>query len=269
MSLSQRNLSSIQKAGQAVHGASEAIAASALEQSQSVVALIASHPFGVESEQAIARFKQLSSLSQGLISVEAQLQELYVLAGDLANPASDLILLPSVTKRKSAASAAAVDVVAKPAKAAKKVKRAGRKPTVLTANDAKLLAFLQKKLNADAAIALTGSQISDGAKLPLGSVGVSLKKIVASGAVKMTARGTYQLGTVAPVSPAAESKPATAKKSKATSKKAKPAEVEAPVAKPVKAKAAKNAKSAPAKKPMAAVETPAPEVSVVEQAALV
>ena len=269
MSLSQRNLSSIQKAGQAVHGASDAIAASALEQSQGLVALIASHPFGVESEQAIARFKQLSSLSQGLIAVEAQLQQLYALAGELANPASDVIVLPSASKRVAMARAAAVDVVAKPAKAAKKVKRAGRKPAALTANDAKLLAFLQKKLKADQAMALTGAQISVGAKLPLGSVGVSLKKIVASGAVTMPERGTYQLGTVAPVSPAPESKPTPAKKSKADPKKAKPAAVEAPAVKPVKAKAANKAKSAPAKKPMAAVETPAPEAPVEEQAVLV
>ena len=269
MSLSQRNLSSIQKAGQAVHGASEAIAATVMEQAQSMVARVASQPFDAESEQAIARFKQLSGLSQGLIAVEAKLQELYALAGDLANPASDVILLPSVTKRKSAASAAAVDVVAKPAKASKKVKRSGRAPAALTANDAKLLAFLKKKLNANTAIALTGSQISAGAKLPLGSVGVSLKKIVASGAVKSPARGTYQLATVAPVSPALESKPAPAKKPKATSKKAKPAEVEAPAVKPVKAKAAKKAKSAPTKRPEAAVQTPAPEAPLLEQAALV
>jgi hypothetical protein len=273
MSLSQRNLSSIQKAGQAVHGASEAIAATVMEQAQSMVARVASQPFDSESEQAIARFKQLSGLSQGLIAVEAKLQELYALAGDLANPASDVILLPTAPKRKSAASAAAVDVEAKPAKASKKVKRSGRAPAALTANDAKLLAFLQKKLNADTAIALTGSQISAGAKLPLGSVGVSLKKIVASGAVKSPARGTYQLATVAPVSPAPESKPAAAKKSKATAKKVKPAEVAAPVANPVKVtkveKAAKKAKSAPTKKPEAAVQAPAPVSAVEDQAAAV
>lgn len=185
MSLSQRNLSSIQKAGQAVHGASEAIAAAVADQAQSMIARVASQPFDAESDQAIARFKLLSGLSQGLIAVEAKLQELYAIAADLANPASDVIVLPSIGSRKSAENSAAVDVVAKPAKAAKKVKRSGRKPAALTANDAKLLKFLQKKLKADKATALTGVQMSAGSKLPLGSVGLSLKKIVASGAKKI------------------------------------------------------------------------------------
>lgn len=243
MSLSQRNLSSIQKAGQAVHSASEAIATAVLEQAQSMVARIANQPYDAASEQALGRFKLLSGLSQGLIAVEARLQELYAIAGELANPASDVIVLPSIGSRKSAANAAAVDVVAKPIKAAKKSKRAGRARAALSPNDAKLLAFLQGRLKADESVAMTGSQMAKGSKLPLGSVGLSLKKLVATGAVKITGRGSYQLGASPTLSPAPASQPASAKRAKPASKKAKPVAAEVPADKAVKAVSTTNAKA--------------------------
>ena len=230
MSLSPKNLSSIQKAGQAVHGASEAIAATVRTQAESMVASVASQPFGVESEQSIARFKVLARLSQGLVAVEAQLQELYAMAADLANPASDVIILPTLSKRRAAADAAAVDVVAKPAKAAKparKVKKSVRKAVTLTANDNKLLQFLQGALKAGEVTVLTGATMAKGAGLPAGSVGLSLKRILATGAVKLAGRGAYQPGSAA----ATAAPEPMARKSKRAGK-AKPAAtptVEAPV----------------------------------------
>ncbi len=217
MSLSQRSLSAIQKAGQAVHGASEAIAATVAGQAQSMVAQMASQPFSAQSEQAIAAFKLLSSLSHGLKSVEVKLQELYALASDLASPAADVILLPSTGVHLSAESADAVDVEAKPPKAPKKLKRSGRKPADLTANDAKLLAFLQGKLKASKEIALTRAQMSTGANLPLGSLGKSLNKILKTGAVKVTGRGAYQLGRVASEASGSESKASAVRTAKPTS----------------------------------------------------
>jgi hypothetical protein len=193
MSLSQKNLSNIQKAGQAVHSASSAIAATVSTQAQSMVSSVASQPFGVESEQAIAKFKMLARLSQGLAAVEIQLQELYSVAMELANPVSDVIVLPSIAKQK-VTNANAVDVVAKPAKAIK-VKKSGRKAIKLTANDNKLMSYLSSILSDGNALALTGSAMSAGSGLPLGSVGVSLKKVITTGAVNQVSRGTYQLGT--------------------------------------------------------------------------
>jgi hypothetical protein len=121
MSLSPKTLSSVQKAGQAVYGASEAVAETVRAQAASLVALVASQPFGLESEQAMARFKSLSRLSQGLAAVEIQLRDLYAMAAELASPASDVVIaLPAVSKR-TATNAAAVDVVAKPPKGRKTV----------------------------------------------------------------------------------------------------------------------------------------------------
>jgi hypothetical protein len=247
MSLSPKNLSLIQKAGQAVHGASEAITSTVRTQAESMVASVSSQPFGDESEQSIARFKILARLSQGLVEVEAKLQELYAMATDLANPASDVIIVKAIKQRKST-NALAIDVVAKPAKAIKvaKVKKAGLKSATLTSNDSTLLKFLQGILKAGEWTAQTGATMAAGSGLPLGSVGFSLKKILASGAVKAGERGMYQLGS-AIASPEASSAPA--KKAKPTSsKRVKAVSAEAPAAQDVKSKPAKKTKATPAKK---------------------
>jgi hypothetical protein len=267
MSLSPKNLSSIQKAGQAVHDSSVVIAAAVRTQAESMVTSMSTAPFSVESEQLISRFKTLSKLCQGLGAVEAQLQEIYAIAADLASPASDVILLPSITKRKSATNASAVDVISKPSKPTKlarvpkEAKKGGPKAVALTANDNKLLAYLQGALKRGDAKAITGSTLASGSGLPLGSVGVSLKKIIATGAVNQVGRGTYQIGASATTDAALafESvvKNATWKKIKsAVAKKVKTAKsvrVEVPSANEVKAKAVKAAKAAPAKKTKAPI----------------
>jgi hypothetical protein len=278
MSLSQKNLSSIQKAGQAAHDAAEAILVTVRTQAESMVASMASQPFSAESEQAIVRFKTLSRLSQGLVAMEAQLQELYAVASDLANPATDVIVVKQIKQRKNS-NALAVDVVEKPAKAIKvaKAKKGGRKAATLTANDSTLLQYLQGVLKAGEWTAQTGSIMAAGSGLPLGSVGLSLKKILASGAVKAGERGMYQLGNAAAATdvngaPAKKAKPAVAKKTRA----AKTAKLEVPAATEVQANPSKKVKAAPAKKAKAAAskkvkafEAPAAEASAEAEAALV
>lgn len=272
MSLSPKSLSSIQKAGQAVHDASEVIAATVRTQAESMVASMASTPFSAESEQAISRFKTLSKLSQGLAAVESQLQALYATAADLANPASDVIVLKSVGSRKSIANAAAEDVLAKPAKAARKAKKVGRKAAALTANDSKLLQFLQGVLKANDDTVMTGQAMSDGSGMPLGSVGLSLKKVLAAGAVKLVGRGTYRLGSaVATAAAKPIVKAATARKAKAAVvMPAKAAKTKPPAAKTVASQPAKNTKTFPAKKAKAPVarkaKATAPTVAAVAAA---
>jgi hypothetical protein len=282
MSLSSKNLSSIQKAGQAVHDASAAISTTVRTQAESMVACMSAAPFSAESEQSISRFKTLAKLSQGLGAVEAQLQELYALATDLASPASDVIMLPSTHKRQAVTNAAAVDVTVKPAKPARKAKSAKKgadKGVVFTANDSKLLDFLQGALKGGAASKLTGNAISAGSGLPLGSVGISLKKVVAAGAIKQLSRGTYQLvatsTATAPVAVSTEKNAPTKKIKPAVAKKVKAVNVDVPATPEVKAKSAKGAKPAPvkkakvapAKKGKAAAKTAAPIVVSKEPAA--
>lgn len=278
MSLSQRNLSSIQRAGQATHDAAESILVTVRTQAESMVASMTSQPFSADSEQAIVRFKTLSRLSQGLVAIEAQLQELYAMASDLANPALDLIVVNQIKQRKNS-NALTVNVAEKPAKSIKaaNAKEGVRKASTLTANDSTLLHYLQGVLKAGEWTAQTGSIMSAGSGLPLGSVGVSLKKILASGAVKAGERGMYQLGTAVAdpdvkTALTSKPKPAVAKKARA----AKTAKVEVPATTAVKVNPSKKVKAAPAKKAKSAapkrvkaVQAPAAEASTEAEPALV
>ena len=81
----------------------------------------------------------------------------------------------------------------KAAKGTKKVAKKTGNAGALTANDSKVLDYLKAVLKLGEWAELTGAKVADGAGLPLGSVGVSLKKVIASGAVKKRGRGSYQL----------------------------------------------------------------------------
>ena len=215
MSLSKTTLSAIQQAGQALHKATVVVGGAVRAQAEHMVATVASQPFEAEGEQAFTNFKMLARLSQDLLSLEQQLKNLYATASELASPEMDVVAaLPHAAARNRAAVAAADDVaedaVVKPASVRRTQGRTGRRaPSVakparptkaatpaqavaLTANDSKLLAFLQSVLTAKQSIALTSVQIAKGSGLPLGSVGVSLKKVLASGAVTKSGRSSYQ-----------------------------------------------------------------------------
>lgn len=98
---------------------------------------------------------------------------------------------------KPGKAAKVLKVKAKAAKAvemkAKKQSKKADKPTALTANDNKLREFLKTTSKADDWTTMTGAAMSQGSGLPLGSVGVSLKKILALGSVTKGEHGSYQL----------------------------------------------------------------------------
>lgn len=205
MSLSKSTLSAIQQAGQSLHRATVVVSAAVREQAEHVVATVASQPFQAEGEQAFANFKMLARLSQDLQSLEEQLRDLYATASELASPEMDVVVaLPRPGRARASAAGAndmAEDAIVKPAsvrrakgkaqKAAKSVKSA--KPVTLTANDNKVLEYVKSVLKAGEWTPLTGAAVAKGADMPLGSVGISLKKVVAFGAVKKKGRGSYQL----------------------------------------------------------------------------
>ncbi|NVO07199.1 MAG: hypothetical protein HXX19_15355 [Rhodoferax sp.] len=213
MSLSKTTLSAIQQAGQALHKATVVVAGAVREQAEHMVATVASQPFQVEGEQAFANFKMLARLSQELLALEEQLKGLYATASELASPVMDVVAaIPNARARAAAPNDVAEDAVVKPASvrsakrttrkpaakpasqtAARSKAQKAAKPVALTANDTKVLDYLKTVLKAGEWLDLTGASVAQGAAMPLGSVGISLKKVVASGAVKKRGRGSYQI----------------------------------------------------------------------------
>ena len=201
MSLSKTTLSAIQPAGQGLHQATVVVAAAVREQAEHMVSTVASQPFQAEGEQAFANFRQLARLSHDLQVLEEQLRGLYATASELASPEMDVVAVPRLPRNRPAAAAhndTAEDAVVKPAtvRRAKPVGRPAKKAgkaVSLTANDNKLLQFLKTALKVGQWTDLTGAAIAKGAAMPLGSVGISLKKVITSGQVKKHGKGSYQL----------------------------------------------------------------------------
>jgi hypothetical protein len=196
MSLSKTTLSAIQQAGTSLHRATLVVSSAVREQAEHMVATVASQPFQAEGEQAFANFKMLARLSQDLQALETQLRQLYATASELASPEMDVVALPrSAARARAIANAAAEDAIVKPAPL-RRAKAQPQKPAgsvALTANDNKVLDYLKTVLQPGAWTAVTGASVSKGADMPLGSVGISLKKVIAAGAVKKKGRGSYQL----------------------------------------------------------------------------
>jgi hypothetical protein len=225
MSLSNSTLSAIQQAGTGLHKATVVVASAVREQAEHMVATVANQPFQAEGEQAFANFKMLARLSQDLQSLEEQLRALYATASELSSPEMDVVVaLPRSSARARALASGqqdlAEDAIVKPAaarrfsaktsartsaktspKAAPASRPAARpakvakapKPVTLTANDSKVLDYLKGVLKVDSWTTLTGAAVAQGAGMPLGSIGISLKKVVLAGAVKKSGRGSYQL----------------------------------------------------------------------------
>ena len=210
MALSKSTLSAIQQAGQGLHKATVVVSAAVREQAEHMITTVASQPFQAEGEQAFANFKLLARLSQNLNSLEEQLRGLYVTASELSSPEMDVVVaLPHISARARAAAKGqadfAEDAIVKtvptrtaklkvPAKNPAKVKTPKtNKPVKLTSNDHKVLDYLKTVLKADEWTAVTGAAVAQGAAMPLGSVGISLKKVVQAGAVKKKGKGSYQL----------------------------------------------------------------------------
>ncbi len=214
MSLSKTTLSAIQRAGQALHQATVVVSGAVREQAEHMVSTVASQPFEAEGEQAFANFKMLARLSQDLQSLEGQLRALYTTASELASPEMDVVsALPHAPASNHNSKDAAEDAIVKPprsrparpprpvpvtraSKAAAKQAKGATLPAAagLTANDSKLLDFLKTVLNRSSGTRVTGSAMSRGANLPMGSVGISLKRVLASGAVKKDDLGRFKLG---------------------------------------------------------------------------
>lgn len=195
-----------------MHEATVVVSAAVRDQAEHMVETIATLPFEPHAEQAFAQFRGLARLSQDLLTLEEQMRGIYSSATELANPAIDVVAaLPHVSsKPRREAKAAAEDAVVKPArvrrtgKTSKKAKNnaaknnavkkpAGPMPTHLTPNDTQLLDYLKTALNTTDLTPLTGTAMAAGSGLPLGSIGISIKKLMETGAVLRDGRGSYKL----------------------------------------------------------------------------
>ena len=173
-----------------------------------MVGIVASEPFSSEADRAYAQLRAVARMAHELQSIEEQLKTMYGAAAEIMQPETPVIVaLPDRGRHSRARQGAesldeAEDVVVKSAphrqspKAKplrKRTKDTASQPQRLSSNDEKVLAHLQKVLDRRSWVTLTQGTIAQGAGIPLGSVGLAMRRLVAAKAVRERGKGSYRL----------------------------------------------------------------------------
>jgi hypothetical protein len=194
----------LQKAGQSLHNAVQALEAANLLYANQVPKALATNPFALETEQMMDAWRTCSRLTQELGTMDSRLKDLF---GQVVNspevetvPLLTLLAAPSKTKPtdirvKSLKPAKTVKVikatrVVKVKKAsAKKVRVAGKLP----GNAEKLFSHLKTVLNTETFVHLVQSHASKAAGIPNGSIAASLNRLLELKLVTEGNKGEYKL----------------------------------------------------------------------------
>ena len=201
MSISPSTLLALQKAGEGLHTAREAFAQEVQSNAGRVVGIVASEPFSSEADRAYAQLRAVARMAHELQSIEEQLKTMYGGAAEMMQPETPVIVaLPDHGRRSRAHQGAgdldeAEDVIVKPAlhrqspKAKplrKRAKETASQPQRLSSND-------EKVLDRRSWVTLTQGSIAQGAGIPLGSVGLAMRRLVVAEAVRERGKGSYRL----------------------------------------------------------------------------
>mgnify|MGYP003542750907 FL=1 len=209
MSISPKTLLLLQKAGENLYAARNALAQDVQQHASRVVHMVASEPFGNDADRAYAQLRSIARMAHELQAMEEQLKTLYGSAMELA--AAEPQVLVDLSDRSPRArvqpSALGVeeaqDVQIKPVqpkqplrkKATASVTAEPARPRKrLSANDQKVLAYLKQVLDRRSWKPLTQVAIADGAGIPKGSVGLALRRVIDAGMVREGQKGNYRLG---------------------------------------------------------------------------
>ncbi|GAB2528117.1 hypothetical protein [Simplicispira piscis] len=208
MSIAPSTLLALQQAGESLYAARQAFAQEAQLNANRLVGIVASEPFSNEADRAYAQLRSIARMAHELQALEEQLKTMYGSAAELV--AADTPVLVALSDRSSRsrgrANATSVqsaeDVVVKPARQKKALKsRAPVKtatspaspPRRVSANDEKVLAYLKTVLDRRSWKAFSHAAVAQGAGIPLGSVGLAIRRVIALGTVREGQKGSYRL----------------------------------------------------------------------------
>ena len=197
MSIPLSVLQALQQAGQGIHKAAMTLTEAVNTSASKMVSSIASDPFSPEGEAIFAKVRAMARLGHELTAMEAKLRDLYEQAQKLSQPEPDTVVMaiagPSrVPGAKRQKLEDADDVQDKRAKASDSI--AVKSSPNLTPNDTRLLNGLKGSLSRKSFKRMTQGAMAEAAGIPSGSVGLSLKRLVAAGVVVINDDGGYKLG---------------------------------------------------------------------------
>jgi hypothetical protein len=213
--LNRTTLSLLQRAGEALYAAQRAVAQEVQSQAEGVVHAVASTPFSPDADRAYAQLRTVARLSQELQAMDEQLRALYGSAAAMQAPETQVLAAlalnaPAARKARAGAdssapraahvaqgNALAQDAEVKHPRAAPgpagRARRLSSAPR-LSGNDSKVLGYLQRTLKSEGWTEMTHAAMARGAGIPLGSIGVAVKRLLKAGVLVEGARGHYRLG---------------------------------------------------------------------------
>lgn len=209
MSISPKTLLLLQKAGENLYAARNALAQDVQQHASRVVHMVASEPFGNDADRAYAQLRSIARMAHELQAMEEQLKTLYGSAMELtaAEPPVLVDLSDRSPRARVQPSALGVeeaqDVQIKPVQPKQPLRKKAtasvtaelaRPRQRLSANDQKVLAYLKQVLDRRSWKPLTQVAIADGAGIPKGSVGLALRRVIDAGMVREGQKGNYRLG---------------------------------------------------------------------------
>jgi hypothetical protein len=211
MSISPKTLLLLQKAGENLYAARNALAQDVQQHASRVVHMVASEPFGNDADRAYAQLRCIARMAHELQAMEEQLKTLYGSAMELTAAEPPVLVDLSDRSPRSRAQPSALgveeaqDVQIKPVQPKQPLrKKAKAKASVtaesvrqrqrLSANDQKVLAYLKQVLDRRSWKPLTQVAIAEGAGIPKGSVNLALRRVIDAGMVREGQKGSYRLG---------------------------------------------------------------------------
>lgn len=204
MSLNKELLASLQKAGAAVFEADAQLKLAVLSYGERVQTAVGSNPFHLGNDTLFENWKMVARLSQTVAAMEADLKNVYQMAGALSDVEPSLPeLMPALSAPAPQAPAetasplaadsrlAATDVKIKRKKRASVAKPAPASP--LPSNADKLLKHLRYVLKTKSFAPVNQTAVAKATGIPLGSMTAALRRLVVAGRLLANDAGQFKL----------------------------------------------------------------------------
>lgn len=199
MSISNKTLASVQRAGQSVNLAVTALEEAARTANRELVSAMASQPYSPQTDRIFADWKTVARISKDVEAMEQSLRDIYAQISNMVRVEPEVLqALPSYPHTAPGANVSPdiQDAVVKPAGRGTKLGKAKavRRPrTPGSTNEDKLIAYLTKALSRRKGREVTQSQMSEATGIPPGSMTATLKKIVEKRIITEDPRGVFRL----------------------------------------------------------------------------
>lgn len=196
MSITQKVLATVQKAGNAVHDANDAVDKAAKAASMRLVATMNSMQLSGTADKEFARWKSIARVLEEIQEVEARMVDIYQRLGSMVESDTEVLVpLPRLShhERMVSSDQAVVDVESRPTSSPATRRGVKKAKQTLSRNDKTMMKFLVSRLNKKTPTALRQRDMSAATGIPPGSIGGTIARLVKNGLITEPSRGTLQL----------------------------------------------------------------------------